>query len=166
MLIRVEDLPDGWAVVDQRRWRTGRSEEAWQVRARQLGGVTAWRSFANDSQDRWLWVQATPLAAAEDVEVALAGVWERALENLSAEVQPTGSATGPELTIPADRMKTLDQHTQGRKGAGTARYVAWSYRNVVSVLVGSADGEPWEWWELAALASRQSSLIDAVLSHP
>jgi hypothetical protein len=63
ILIGLAGLPPGWTMLDQRRWRTGqRSDQPWAARARALGSVTAWRSFAHEGRNRWLWAQATPLA--------------------------------------------------------------------------------------------------------
>jgi hypothetical protein len=66
VLLRLGDMPEGWRQIDERRWRTGRGgggREPWAVRAREMRGVTAWRSFAAVPDGLWLWAQATPLAS-------------------------------------------------------------------------------------------------------
>jgi hypothetical protein len=166
VLIGLADLAAGWRIIDQRRWRTGQqSDQAWAARARTLGSVTAWRSFANPAQDRWLWAQATPLATVEDAQQALHQAWAYRLANLRAQAKVIASEDGPPLTIPADQVLTRQERTTGPWGDGAARYLAWAYRGMLSILAGSSQGEPWAWQDLAALASVQSHRIDTITSH-
>src|SRR2546421_1280764 len=102
VLVRLGDLPGGWRLIDERRWRTGRAggREPWAARAREMGGVTGWRSFASASDGLWLWAQATPLASQTDAASALEGIWERSLPNLRARVEVVASQEGPRLRFP------------------------------------------------------------------
>src|SRR5258708_19218965 len=89
-LLGCGDLPGGpWQVVDERTWRTGVTGPStpWGERARQVGSLTAWRSFRDAAASRWAWIQVTPLASAEDANDPLTGIGERALLNLKAAVR-------------------------------------------------------------------------------
>jgi len=163
MLLALDDLPPGWKVLDERRWRTGLGSEPWAVRVRKLGGVTAWRSFVAPSNDRWLWVQASPLANVEDAEAALEAFWSRRLKNLAAEVSVTATHDGPDMILSGGTVKTVEQLTRGPVGAGASRYVACTHGSVVSALAGSAFGEPWPWQSLEEIASQQNRRIDVVV---
>jgi hypothetical protein len=167
VLLRLGDLPDGWRRIDERRWRTGRSggAEPWAARARELGGVTAWRSFAAARGGRWLWAQATPMAGEADAADALDGIWDHSLRNLRARVEVVASRTGPTLHLPDSSVMTLEQQTRGRGTAGIARHLAWSCRGVVSVLAGSGSGNAWEWQDLEVLASIQTGRIRALIGE-
>ena len=123
--------------------------------------MTAWRSFASPARDRWLWAQANPLASVEDAGHALRQVWEQGLGNRGAKVRVVETEDGPPVAVPADQVLTRQERTLGPTGEGAGRYLAWSYRGVVSVLAGSSQGEPWVWQDLAALATLQSDRIDA-----
>jgi hypothetical protein len=163
MLIALEDLPPEWKVLDERRWRSGSGEEPWAIRVRKLGGLTAWRSFQAASNDRWLWVQATPLASDEDAEAARAEFWRRTLKNLAAQVRVTATQDGPPLVIGGSSTTTVEQHTMGPAGPGAARYMVWSHGSIVSAISASASGEPWPWTSLEGLAKKQNERIDAVV---
>ena len=165
LLIGLEDLPPKWTVLDERRWRSGAVAEPWAVRVRRLGGLTAWRSFKAPSNDRWLWVQATPLATDEDADAARAGFLNRTLKNPSAQVRIMASHDGPPLAVAASHTTTLEQLTTGPAGPGSARYVVWSHGPIVSALSASAFGEPWPWTSLVDLARKQNQRIDAVLTR-
>ncbi len=78
MLLDLSDLPAGWVLLDQRRWRTGSSWSAWARAAKEHGGVTAWRSFQLLADARGLWVEALPLANGSDVRAALEEIWPAA----------------------------------------------------------------------------------------
>jgi hypothetical protein len=165
MLIGLEDLPPRWTVLDERRWRSGAGAEPWAIRVRKLGGLTAWRSFQAPSNDRWLWVQATPLPTKEDADAARAEFWRRTLKNLGAQVRVTATQDGPPLVIAASNAITLEQLTTGPAGPGSARYIVWSHGPIVSALSASAFGEPWPWKSLEDLARKQNERIDAVTTR-
>jgi hypothetical protein len=165
MLITLEDLPPGWKLLDERRWRTGLDREPWAIRVRELGGLTAWRSFEASSSDRWLWVQATPLANDQDAEAAQRDFWDRRMKNLAAQVSVTATHDGPPLSLPASTVKTVEEITKGPAGPGAARYVVCRHGSVVSVLAGSAFSEPWPWGSLEEIARKQNQRIDAVISR-
>jgi len=162
MIIRLQDLPSGWKVLDQRRWRTGISNEPWALRARKLGGVTAWRSFAAPSKRQGLWVQATPFARDDDAAAALVVFLEHGMKNLRAQVVVTATRSGPELGIPASAAKTVEQLVKGPKGESSVRYVLWVRAAVLSALCGS--GEDWSWQRLEELAQTQTRRIDTIVS--
>lgn len=163
MILDVGDLPSGWSVIDQRRWRTGQTPAPWSVRAKQLGGVTVWRSFQSTVEGRWLWAEAIPLASESDVDVALPEVWTRTLKNMRVKVRLIDERDGPSLSGLGPSTRTLEQATVGPFGPGVVRMVAWGHRGVVSVLCASAKRETATWGELESLAATQSQRIDAVL---
>ncbi|MBJ7596758.1 hypothetical protein [Candidatus Nephthysia bennettiae] len=164
VLLRLSDMPGGWRRIDERRWRTGRSggREPWAVRAREMGGVTAWRSFAAVPDGLWLWAQATPLASQADAASAIDGIWGRSLRNLRARVEVVASQEGPRLQFPDGPSATLEQQTRNAGREGMARYVAWTCRGVLSVVAGSGTGSAWSWPDLQSLASVQSERIRAM----
>src|SRR3989442_2381741 len=108
VLLAPEDLAPGWRVLDERRWRTGSGKEPWAVRVRELGGVTAWRSFVASSNDRWLWVQASPLANVEDAQAALEAFWSNRLKNLAAQGSRNSAPEGAAMTLSGGSGKTRD----------------------------------------------------------
>jgi hypothetical protein len=163
VLLRLGDMPEGWRQIDERRWRTGRGgREPWAVRAREMGGVTAWRSFAAVPDGLWLWAQATPLASQADAAGAIEVIWERSLRNLRARVEVVASQEGPRLQLPDGPAATLEQQTRNQEREGVARYLAWTCRGVVSVIAGSGIGGAWSWPDLQSLASVQSERIRAL----
>jgi hypothetical protein len=48
------------------------SDAPWAVRAKEMGEITSWRSFANRGSNLAVWCQVTPLASTEDAFEALA----------------------------------------------------------------------------------------------
>lgn len=161
MILGVEDLPAGWRVLDQRRWRTGVSSEPWAVRARQLGGLTAWRSFAFSSEE-YLWVQATPLASESDAAAALATSLDYQLKNLRVQVTVTATQDGPALELPQSAVITVEQRTMGPKGPGLVRLLLWAHASVLSVLCGT--GTALSWQRLDELARIQTRRIDTIIA--
>jgi hypothetical protein len=163
MLLDLADLPAGWKVLDQRRWRTGLTQSPWSQRARRLGGVTAWRSFESTSEDRWLWTEAVPLASESDVKDAMEDLWARTLKNLRAKVRLVSEREGPTLDRLATAHRTLEQATEGPFGPGVVRLAAWSYRDVLNVMCASAKHDTATWNDLQDLASKQNQRIDLAL---
>ena len=163
MLLALDDLPAGWEVRDQRRWRTGQAPTPWSQRARQLGGVTAWRSFESTADERWLWTEAIPLASESDANDALDEVWAHTLKNLRAKVRLVGEREGPVLDGLGSANRTLEQTTEGPAGQGIVRLAAWGHRGVLSALCAGAKRDPITWSELAVLASKQNRRIDSTL---
>jgi hypothetical protein len=83
-LLSVGELPGaGWKAMDHRTWRTGvGGRSGWQVNARAVGSITAWRSFEQTTAGRHLWVQVTQLASPADAAEALAALEDKSLANL------------------------------------------------------------------------------------
>lgn len=161
-LIEVIDLPGaGWEAVDQRTWRTGRQQpnEAWAQRAAASGSVTAWRSFR--AADRWLWTQLVPLASAADSRTALRVLPAGFLENRQAKVVVESEPEVPGIAVQGiDETWAYQQHTRGRRGAGTTLLLAWTTGPYL--VVSAASGQPaWGWEELTTLAARQRARLTA-----
>ena len=161
VILSLGDLPPGWRALDQRRWRTGISDQPWAQRARQLGSVTAWRSFESPAERQWLWVQASPFANEEDAAAALSAWSQHTLRNLNAQVTVTAAEPGPDIVLPGSRVTTLQQSIQGRGSDGIVRYLLWLRANVFSAMCAS--GESWTWPALRDLAATQNDRIDAIL---
>jgi hypothetical protein len=138
MLLDLNDLPDGWKVLDQRRWRTGLTSAPWALRVKRVGGVTAWRSFQSGVGVEALWVQASPLASESDIDDALAEIWSRTVRNLRANVRLVAEKEAPRLSALGSATRTLEQTTEGPLGRGMSRYVAWGHRGVLSTLCASS----------------------------
>lgn len=163
MLLDIDDLPPGWARLDQRRWRTGVAPSPWSARAKKLGGITAWRSFESALEGHWLWVEAIPLASDTDVREALAEVWTQTLKNLRAKVRLVDEHDGPALDGLSPANRTLEQETRGPDGRGLVRLAAWGHRSVLNVLCFSAKGEPWSWAQVESAGTKQNNKIDRVV---
>lgn len=156
------DLPGGpWQVVDQRTWRTGVTglSTPWGERARQVGSVTAWRSFRDATASRWAWVQVTPLASAEDARDALTGTGERALNNLNSEVRLVSETDVPiEPFTSASAVWAREQHTEGRDGPGVVLMLAAAVSEWLIVMCLS--GTPaWDWQSASELAAVQAARL-------
>jgi hypothetical protein len=163
MLLDLADLPAGWKVLDQRRWRTGLTPMPWSQRAKQLGGVTAWRSFESTSEGKGLWTEAMPLASESDINDALEEIWARTLKNLRAKVRLVSEREGPTLDKLGTANRTLEQATEGHFGPGIVRLAAWGYRDVLNVICASAKQDTATWKNLQDLASKQNQRIDLAL---
>jgi hypothetical protein len=163
-LLSGRDLPGGsWHVVDERTWRTGVTGPStpWGERARQMGSVTAWRSFRDTASSRWAWLQLTPLASAQDAGEALAGVSDRGLANLGARVRLVSESDVPIEPFPAaSAVWAREQHTDGRDGPGLVLMLAAAVGGwlMVMCLSGSPD---WDWQSAAELAEVQAERLSA-----
>lgn len=161
-LVGSGDLPGGsWQVADQRTWRTGVTGPStpWGERARQAGSVTAWRSFRDATASRWAWVQAAPLASAEDATEALSGIGERTLKNLNAEVRLVSETDVPIQPFSrADAVWAREQHTEGRDGPGVVLMLAAAVSEWLIVICLS--GTPvWDWQSASELAAVQAARL-------
>ncbi|HEX4659451.1 MAG TPA: hypothetical protein VH307_18850 [Streptosporangiaceae bacterium] len=160
-LLGCGDLPGGpWQIVDERTWGTGVTGPStpWGERARQAGCRTAWRSFRDATASRWAWVQATPLASAEDDD-ALTGIGERALINLKAKVRLVSESDVPiEPFTGASAVWAREQHTEGRDGPGVVLMLAGAVSERLMVLCLS--GSPaWDWRSASELAAVQAARL-------
>ncbi len=164
-LLSASDLPGGpWQVTDERTWRTGKAGPAtpWGERARQLGSVTGWRSFAEAaSGDRWAWVQVTPTASAQDAGDALAGADERALANLNARARVVSQSDVRVQPFPGDGPSwTREYHTEGPAGPGVVLLLGGAVSNWLVVMCLS--GSPaWDWPSASELAALQAARLPA-----
>ena len=80
MLLEVTELPGyGWKMLDERTWRT--------IRAKEIGSITAWRSFCRGNPDQAIWVQVVPFASTVDAEAAVKDTRASLLPNLRQNVK-------------------------------------------------------------------------------
>lgn len=145
--------------MDERAWLTGKSgtDGAWASRAKEVGLITAWRSFEQENAGRWLWAQATPLVSEEDAVESLRSVPQRMLGNLRADVTVVSSADVEAVTVAhASAGWACEQHTSGRRGAGLALYSAFVTGSTVVALAASDLGK---WTEVAAVAQKQADRL-------
>ncbi|MEY9860074.1 hypothetical protein ABH935_005710 [Catenulispora sp. GAS73] len=162
-VVTVDDLPGGgWAVVDERTWRTGVTGPAteWGKRARAARSITAWRSFELANR-QWCWVQVMPLASESDALQAIEVVGDRGLRNQRSQVTVLQERVVEIDPFPgAGRVWAHEQHTSGPVGNGVARMLAAAVGSHVIVVSGSGSPE-WTWDMLLALARRQAGLLAA-----
>lgn len=153
------DLPGGpWQVLDERTWRTGVTGPTtpWGERARQMGSLTAWRSFRDTTGLRSAWAQVTPLASAEDAQDALTRIAEQGLRNLRADVQLVSEHdVAMEPFTGASAVWAQEQRTEGRDGPGVVLMLAAAVRQWLLVIALS--GSPaWDWQAASELAALQA----------
>jgi hypothetical protein len=165
MLPTVEDLPaDGWKVLDQHTWRTGKLGPRSEVkkRAAAQGAVTAWRSFENGGRSRWLWAQIIPLITHDDALVAMSEAKAGGMRNPNAGVTVAGET---EVEAPAVSgvvaSWALDQHTSDAKGQHIARLFGACIGRVVFILAASGWTD-WSWAEVAAVAESTGKRLRSV----
>ena len=84
MVLRLDDLPDGWRSRGSREFRTGMAGggEEWAARVRAAKGRSLVASY-QFGKDLWTWVisQAIPLVSPDDAATAFPSVFERMLAN-------------------------------------------------------------------------------------
>jgi hypothetical protein len=133
------------------------TDNAWARRAAELGSITAWRSFTDG--ERWLWVQVTPLATAEDARAALAQAQTRGLKNANASVRLVAETEVAPPAVPgASEVWAQQQRTVGPQGEGTVLMVG--FVRGVRVVVLAASGAPaWTWASLTDLLASQSARL-------
>ena len=161
------DLPSGrWKQLDERTWRTGEAgpETPWATRARDVGSVTAWRSFEDRDATRWVWCQLTPLASPEDAASALGDLPSRVLVNLRTEVNVVASTdVAPPVLPGAEHVWAHEQTTTGPNGEGVVRYLAGTVGEKLFVLCSSGGPDTWAWPGIIRLAEAQ---IDRLHGSP
>ncbi|WP_345654416.1 hypothetical protein [Streptomyces siamensis] len=162
-LLAVTDLSEGWQLVDERTWWTGRRGPAteWGTRARRQGSVTAWRSF-HDGKGRWMWIQVVPLATRDDADTALHAVKERLLGNTTAAVEVVGERdVHVQPIVGATAMWAREQQVRSADGAGGGGVALLMAAAVDSnVLVLNLSGDPsWDWPAARDLAARQAAVL-------
>ena len=126
-----------WKVLDERTWRTGQADPdaGWAQRARGMGSVTAWRSFGDKAEARWLWCQVVPLASADDVIAAADGLADTAIPNRRAKVELV-AARDVEVAARAHAsvLFAREQETAGSKGAGFSYVIGLGVGPVLAVV--------------------------------
>jgi len=159
-----DDLPGGaWRVMDQRTWRTGKigPPTPWGRRASQAGSVTAWRSFRDTRSARWAWIQAAPMASAEDAKSALTGAGQRGLANLHANARSVNEAVVTvEPFVGASAVWACEQRTEDRDGPEVVLMLAAAVGEwfIVMCLAGSP---AWDWPSATQLAALQAQRLSA-----
>jgi len=162
-LLTVDDLGGfGWRAHEERAWETGRSgdEAEWAERARDAGLLTVWRSFDQAASHRQLWVQASRLCSEDDAAEALGAVPDRMLRNLRAQVDVVGErAVAPPKLEGVDGAWAREQRTEGRRGTGVARYLAFRTGATVVIVAATGLGAAWTWDDVQQVAQLQADRL-------
>jgi hypothetical protein len=157
MLPDLSDLVgDGWKVLAELRWRTGRMGNVsdWGVRARRIRSVTAYRSFEQTGASRWLWAEVMPLATDADSAAALTDLPSRFLRNPRAKRTITGERSVLDVTVPGTLSTwAYEQATTGTIGNGVSRYLGGAVGSVVFLVAASGTGDGWPWDEVVSIAN-------------
>jgi hypothetical protein len=155
LLPTTSELPgDGWTVLAQRTWRTGRLGPRFEAgnRAAAAGSVTAWRSFENAARTRWLWVQIIPMASEVDAQIALEKSSESGMRNRRAEVTLVEELEVPSPSIPGIGARwALEHHVSSPNGERVNLLMGGSVGRVVFRLQASGWID-WSWDEVGAVA--------------
>jgi hypothetical protein len=157
MLPAASDLPgDGWTLLDEATWRTGRLGKAteWGIRARALGSVTAIRSFEQKTESRrGLWAEVMPLASEDDAAEALNDLPNRFVRNPRSKVTFTTEHQASGVMVPGT-ASTWAYERNGTSAAGDSaeRIVAGTVGRIQFVVDVSGLGEAWPWDEVVSIA--------------
>jgi hypothetical protein len=168
MLVGPSELPgEGWKVLDERTWRTGAlgSASEWAKRARAAGSITAWRSFENSSDRRWLWLEVVPLASNSDSEAAVRDVPSRGMANAAAPSMQAQRDVA-NLAVPGvDNVWGVEQDVVTRQGEpGQAKMLAGTHKATLLVVTASGLVAAWSWDDVSAIAALVSARIEAGIS--
>ena len=157
ILPEVSDLDgEGWKVLDEKRWRTGRMGNVsdWGVRARQAGSVTAWRSFEQTGASRWMWTEAIPLASEADSSAAVSDMQGRFIRNPRAQVHVVGGKVVTDLAVPGTVASwAYEQNVTGKVGEGACFYLAGATNSFVFVVSASGIADTWTWDQVKSVAN-------------
>jgi hypothetical protein len=162
-LLTDADLPgDGWKLLDQRAWKTGRSgaDEPWARRARDAKLLTAWRSFEQASQNRWLWVQVSPLVSESDAAAYLDAAPELFLRNARAAVTVVAEQDIEPLALEHETSGWAhEQRTTGARGDGVALYAGFVVGSTLAFMAASGLLGSWDRQELQHVAQLQADRL-------
>lgn len=167
LLLSMGDIPgERWRQIDQRLWRAGEGVDAdWARLARRSKSLTGWRSFEQRGNRRWIWTQASIPPTREAAQSAIADTPKRMLTNLRSEVAVRqGVEMDPPPILGAGEVWAREDRTSGPHGAGLAKYLVWTVRNVISAAAWSGFGDAWTWDSVADLAAVQTSRITDALN--
>lgn len=163
MLPSVADMPgDGWRLLDQRTFRTGRMGRATEYgnRARKLRSVTSMRSFEQVGHSRWLWAEVIPLANEEDAAVASDDSL-LVVRNPGVTVTNEHPVTG--VSVPgSSSVWAYEQESTGPVGNGVSLCLRGTAGSIIFVVMASGFAESWRWDDVVSIAS----LIVARISEP
>jgi hypothetical protein len=163
MLPECSDLTgDGWSLMDQQTWRTGRMGRAsdWGARAREMQSVTAVRSFEQQGASCWLVTEVIPLVSAEDAALALADIPNRFLVNPRRKVTVVKEGEVSGIAGPGhSSICAYEQETTSSMGSGMARYLSGTAGPVLYLVVASGLADSWSWDGIVSVAEGLVSRI-------
>jgi hypothetical protein len=163
MLVDSTELPGrSWRMLDERTWRTGviGSSEEEATRAREIGSVTAWRSYENIEYSWSLWMQVIPFVNVEDAMKAVPKVAENLLKNNRSQVVVTDQrfVDGGEING-VNTILRIEQLTSSDVGTGSVKYFAGNVGEVMFALGTAMRMEFIDWGRVDELAIIQASKI-------
>ena len=164
LLIDVSELPgEGWNLSAERKWRTGawgRPRNAITDRAHQASLFTAFRSFENKREKRWVWSAITPVTTEEDAALLTPKLQDLVDLRTDRSSHLTSDIRMPSGVLP-DRGNWWIRElvTDGNHGHGTMRCVGSNVRDVVWIVGCSELGQGWEWSEVAEVGMLQAGVI-------
>jgi hypothetical protein len=164
LLLTVADLPgENWKVMDERSWRAGTvgPDTPWGQRTRAARNIVGWRSFEQQSAEKWMWIQVVPYVSDEDARSALAGATlGDGIPNSRAEVQLVNQVTIEDVEIDGvNAARVLVQSTSGPRGDSEARTIYSAVNSFVAVEAFSSFSGSWGEGEMSSIVTLQANRI-------
>jgi hypothetical protein len=163
MLLDTTDLVDnGWKMLAERTWRTGISEPNSERsnRAREIGSISAWRSFSRTNPDQAMWIQLVPFASSEDAATAVIDTHKTLLPNLRQKVTTTSEKVIDGVSIVGvDDPWAFEQRTTTAHGPSCTKIVSGRIEQIVIVVACSGTDEGWLWPDVYAVVSSQNEKV-------
>jgi hypothetical protein len=164
LLLTAVDIPGGnWKMMDERSWRAGTvgPHSAWSKRTRAAKNIVGWRSFEQQSAEKWMWVQVVPYVSVEDASSALAHAeLGDGIPNSGAEVHLVKQTTIEEFELEGvDAARVLIQSTSGPRGDSEARIIYSAVNSFVAVEAYSGLAGAWNEIDMSLIATLQASRL-------
>jgi hypothetical protein len=169
MLLDKSDLvDDGWRMLDERTWRTGISEPNSErsTRAREIGSITAWRSFSRTNPDQAIWAQVVPFSSTGDAAMAVTDANASLLPSLRQKVTITSEKAIDVVSIEGiDDPWVFEQHTTTAHGPSCTKIVGGRIEQIVILIACSGTDEGWLWPDVYAVVSSQTEKVRRYLDR-
>jgi hypothetical protein len=168
IVLDVGELPgSGWKLLARRKWRAGaagRPQNDVTSRARKIGTFSAWSSFEQSPNQRWVWIEVIPVQDSSDAIRLVPNL--RSILVISSKSPARLIAENEEK--PSDLIFdsetwTYEQLTEGPKGKGSLRLIGSHVDNVVYMVACSGFEPTWTWPEVAQIAALEAAKIRAEL---
>ena len=149
MLLEPRELPDqGWKIRNERSWRAGmrmaHTDEG--QRARRAGSVTTWRSYENESVQRWMWIQVAPLVSEQDAASYVPKVRDQLVANPRAKRIHVENRMIEKPDVPGLALTTASESVSTEpRGLGHGWIVIGHIDRVVLMMSCSYYDDAWSW---------------------